>query len=193
VGAVETPTKPLDDYALMEAIVGGDRAALTELYDRHSGLVFTLCLRILNERADAEDLLTDVFWELWSRADRYDPGRGSPLTYLLMMTRSRAIDRRRTGNRHRTIQIDRNPAATEQGAASTDASPLHGAISKELCEKVRTAVARLDPAQRQAVELSFFDDLSHNEIAQRLGKPLGTVKTHIRQGLIRLREFVRID
>jgi RNA polymerase sigma-70 factor, ECF subfamily len=192
VGAVETPTKPTDDYALMEAIVSGDRAALTELYDRHSGLVFTLCLRILNDRSDAEDLLTDVFWELWSRADRYDPGRGSPLTYLLMMSRSRAIDRKRTGDRHRKIQMNYDPGA-EQGAQSTEGSPLHGAISKELCEKIRTAVARLDPSQRQAVELSFFDDLSHNEIAERLGKPLGTVKTHIRQGLIRLREFVRID
>jgi RNA polymerase sigma-70 factor (ECF subfamily) len=176
----------------MEAIVSGDTAALAALYDRHSGLVFTLCLRILNDRSEAEDLLTDVFWELWSRADRYDPARGSPLTYLLTLSRSRAIDRRRTGMRHRRVHWEENQMG-EQGSESGEASPLDGAISKELGCKIRAAVARLDPAQRQAVELSFFDDLSHGEIAERLGKPLGTIKTHIRQGLIRLREFVRMD
>jgi RNA polymerase sigma-70 factor, ECF subfamily len=192
LAAVDTPTKPTDDYALMEAIVSGDTAALAALYDRHSGLVFTLCLRILNDRSEAEDLLTDVFWELWSRADRYDPARGSPLTYLLTLSRSRAIDRRRTGMRHRRVHWEENQMG-EQGSESGEASPLDGAISKELGCKIRAAVARLDPAQRQAVELSFFDDLSHGEIAERLGKPLGTIKTHIRQGLIRLREFVRMD
>lgn len=194
MSALETPTRPRDDYALMEAIVSGDSSALEEMYDRHSGLVFTLCLRILCDRSDAEDLLTDVFWELWSRADRYDAGRGSPLTYLLTMARSRSIDRRRTSARHRKVQRDTDldgPVAQEGDSSQT--SPLQGAMSKELAQTIRVALGRLEPAQRQAVELSFFDDLSHSEIAERLGKPLGTVKTHIRQGLIRLREFVRMD
>lgn len=197
--AALTPNKSVDDYALMEAIASGDQAALAAFYDRHSPLVYSLCLRIVRDRSDSEDLLIDVFWELWARSARYDAGRGSPLTYLLTLARSRAIDRRRAGMKRRTVQVDDNWSgdagrSDDSGLGKKPSpTPLADAVSKEMSEKIRIAMSKLEPAQRQALELSFFDDLSHSEIAQRLGKPLGTVKTNIRQGLIRLREVVRME
>lgn len=187
-------TNNTDDYALMTAIAAHDPAALTALYDRHSRLVFTLALRVIGNRAEAEDLLTEVFWELWSKSARYDPARGSPLTYMLTLTRSRAIDRRRSNQRRRAGQTALEQAADNgHGNPSAAISPLTDAITSELAQKVRLAMNRLDPAQRQAVEMSFFDGLSHTQISQQLGKPLGTIKTYVRQGLIHLREFVRMD
>jgi RNA polymerase sigma-70 factor (ECF subfamily) len=192
LAAVAARAKTTDDFLLMEAVASGDATAIAALYDRHAPLVFALCLRIVRDRCEAEDLLADIFWEIWRRADRYDANRGSPLTYLLTVSRSRAIDRRRSLMKRRTVQTESDYSG---GAASpsTNSTPLTDAVTKELGEKARAAMARLDPAQRQAVELSFFDDLSHTEIAEKLGKPLGTIKTYIRQGLIHLREFVRMD
>jgi RNA polymerase sigma-70 factor, ECF subfamily len=193
--ADDTAKKNSDDYALMEAIAAGDQAALAALYDRHSSVVLGLALRIVRDRMASEDLLIDVFWELWRKSDRYDPKRGSPLTYLLTLTRSRAIDRRRSAVRHGMIRLETDigrQAGQSESPAETN-GPSEVASSHDLSQKVRAAMARLDPAQRQAVELSFFDDLSHSQIAERLGKPLGTIKTNIRQGLIHLRESVRMD
>jgi RNA polymerase sigma-70 factor, ECF subfamily len=195
LAGVETPTKSLNDYALMEAIAAGDQAALAELYDRHSGVVLALALRIVRDRMASEDLLIDVFWELWRKSDRYDPKRGSPLTYLLTLARSRAIDRRRSAARHGMIRLETDvghPAGQSEPLAKS-VGPSHNVIAHELGQRVRAAMGRLDPSQRQAVELSFFDDLSHSQIAERLGKPLGTIKTNIRQGLIHLRESIRMD
>jgi RNA polymerase sigma-70 factor (ECF subfamily) len=187
-------TNLTDDYALMTAIAAHDPTALTILYDRHSRLVFTLAMRVIGNRAEAEDLLTEVFWELWSKASRYDPARGSPLTYMLTLTRSRAIDRRRSNQRRKAGQAALEQAADNgNGPPTANVSPLSDAIANELAQKVRLAMTRLEPAQRQAVEMSFFDGLSHTEISQQLGKPLGTIKTYVRQGLIHLREFVRMD
>jgi RNA polymerase sigma-70 factor (ECF subfamily) len=190
------PTKATDDLTLMRAIAAGDAAALRELYDRHSPLMMGLALRILGDRMAAEDLLIDVFWEVWRKADRYNAARSNPLSYLLMLTRSRAIDRRRSGARQRDLagrsSVGDGPE-TGLPAAPAAEGPLGNAMCNELCQRVRAAMARLDAAQRQAVELSFFDDLSHSEIAARLNKPLGTVKTNIRQGLIHLRETMRME
>ena len=182
-----------DDYLLMDRMCAGDQAAMRAMYDKYSGLVFTLALRILHDRMAAEDCLIDVFWELWSRCGQYDHSRGSPLTYLMTLARSRAIDRRRAAMRRPALQTDRSedPPPPEPDPSGT--TPLADCVSKELAERVRAAMARLDPAQRQAVELNFFDSLSHSEIAERLGKPLGTVKTNIRQGLIRLRDLIRME
>jgi RNA polymerase sigma-70 factor (ECF subfamily) len=195
LAGVETATKTLDDYALMEAIAAGDQAALAALYDRHSSVVLALALRIVRDRMASEDLLIDVFWELWRKSDRYDPKRGSPLTYLLTLTRSRAIDRRRSAARHGMIRLETDighPAGQTEPSVQAR-GPSHNVIAHELGQRVRAAMGRLDPSQRQAVELSFFDDLSHSQIAERLGKPLGTIKTNIRQGLIHLRESIRMD
>lgn len=180
------PTVTENDLKLMQSIAAGDPQALRALYDRYASLVYALALRILRDRAEADELLVDVFWELWSRSDRYDPSRGTPLTYLMTLTRSRAIDRTR-GRKIRplSLQYDDSIEPTATGSVSDDA------LSTERREIVRRALAGLDPQQREVIECSFYDGLSHSEIADKLGKPLGTVKTYIRQGLIRLRESLR--
>jgi len=191
--AAAAQEKVVDDDLLMRQICAADQAALRSFYDRYSGLVYTQALRILRDPMSAEDCLIDVFWELWARSQHYDRSRGSPLTYLMTLARSRAIDRRRAALRHATVQIDRpdEPAPAQEDPSAV--SPLDDCVSRELSDRVRAALTRLDPAQRQAVELNFFDCLSHSEIAERLGKPLGTVKTNIRQGLIRLRDCLRME
>jgi RNA polymerase sigma-70 factor (ECF subfamily) len=171
----------------MRRVAARDPNALRALYDRHSALVFALCLRILRDRADAEDLLVDVFWELWDKSARFDPGRGSPISYLVLLARSRAIDRKR-GKR-----VSTGPLLSEDLPATADTDPSASANLAERADLVKRALAQLEPQQRQAIECSFYDGLSHSEIADRLSKPLGTIKTYIRQGLIRMREMLRTE
>jgi RNA polymerase sigma-70 factor (ECF subfamily) len=177
-----------DDLALMQAVAARDPGALRALYDRYAGLVFTLALRILRDRGEAEELLTDVFWELWSRAGRFDASRGTAVTYLTTLTRSRAIDRTRgRAARLKTMSLE----SSDTSSATTSATPATESLSAERRAVVRRAIDQLDPQQRQAIECAYYDGLSHSEIANKLNKPLGTVKTYIRQGLIRLRESLR--
>jgi RNA polymerase sigma-70 factor (ECF subfamily) len=177
-----------DDVALMAGIAARDRSAFERLYDRHSPLVLALCDRVLHDRAEAEDVMVDVFYELWDRADRYDPARGNPLTYLTTLARSRAIDRKRSRAKAQPpVDLD----MTEPVTAPTADSPERGAVADEDRALVKRALLSLDPTQRQVIECAFYEGLTHTEIAEKLGKPLGTVKTWIRQGIIRLREGLR--
>jgi RNA polymerase sigma-70 factor (ECF subfamily) len=181
-----------DDFALMSAIAAGDRGAISALYDRHAPLLLALCRRILRDQADAEDVLTDVFFEVWSRADRFDPSRGSPVTYLVTLARSRSIDRRRArAARGGAVTVSAD-AADAAALVSASPNPSQSTEADEQRRIVRAALACLEPQQREAIECSFYEGLSHSEIAEKLGKPLGTVKTYIRQGLIRLRDRLRI-
>ncbi len=173
----------VSDHDLIASMAGGDDSALAELYDRYAGRVNALARRILGNEADAEDLLADVFYEFWQRREAYDAGRGSPLTYLLLLTRSRAIDRLRSAGRRPAVNLPDGPDAVDEGARP-DASVL----ADERQRHVQTALSELSEDQRWAVTANFFDGLSHREIAERSGKPIGTVKTYIRQGLSRLRQ-----
>jgi RNA polymerase sigma-70 factor (ECF subfamily) len=181
------PAQP-DDFELMLRIERGDADALGTIYDRYGGLVYTLGVRILRDRSEAEELVSDVFLEIWRRAKRYDPARGAPMTYLVTLARSRAIDRQRSASFQAR---GKTSASGNQNTASTAADPTAIAILGENARQVRAALAQLDPVYRQAVEMAFFDGLTHNQIAEKLAKPLGTVKTYIRQGLIRLRDCLR--
>jgi RNA polymerase sigma-70 factor (ECF subfamily) len=174
----------------MRAIADGDRSAFSLLYDRHSPLLFAICRRILKDSGAAEDVLIEVFLEVWSRAERFDGKRGTPLTYLVTLTRSRAIDHQRS----QRAGFKATTGDTGDVALVSPASdPSQFADSKEQCQIVRAALAKLEPAQREALECAFYEGLSHSEIAQKLQKPLGTVKTYIRQGLIRLRDDLRTN
>jgi RNA polymerase sigma-70 factor (ECF subfamily) len=188
--AVQTgsgPNGPGDDYALMEAVASRrDADALGELYDRHSRLVFAMCLRMLKDRAEAEDVLIDVFHELWDRCQQYDPGRSAPRTYLVLLARSRSIDRLRSKSGQALPASD----GSHSEPASATANPLAQVESGEDRARVVSALQQLEPAQRQAIECSFYEGLSHAQAAVKLGKPLGTVKTSIRTGLIKLREML---
>jgi RNA polymerase sigma-70 factor (ECF subfamily) len=181
-------SETLDDWDLMQAIAAGDRGAMSLLYDRHAPLLLALCRRILRDGAEAEDVLTDIFFEVWRKADRFDASRGSPLTYLTTLTRSRAIDRKRSRDSRPKITSDFTDAAAETAPVPT---PLQSVEIQEQCQQVRKAMAILDASQREVLECAFYDGLSHSEIAEKLHRPLGTVKTYIRQGLIRMRESLR--
>jgi RNA polymerase sigma-70 factor, ECF subfamily len=175
-----------DDLACMQGLAARDSGALERLYQRHSPLVYALALRMLGNRAEAEELLVDVFWELWDRAPRYDAERSRPLTYLIQLTRSRAIDRLRSRPKLSTIALD-TPAGLLPVITEND--PSAELVREERQAQVRRALGTLNLAQRQVVECAYFDGLSHTEIAAKLQQPLGTVKAHMRQGLVKLREF----
>jgi RNA polymerase sigma-70 factor (ECF subfamily) len=166
----------------MRAIADGDPQALQALYDRHGALVFTVALRIVRDRSEAEDLLTEIFFELWEKRDRYNAMRGSPTSYLLTLARSRAIDRKRRKRLTFDGTLDTVRAASEQP------SPADASESNERGQLLARCFDRLDVSQRQAIECAFYDGLSHSEVATKLARPLGTIKTQIRQGLLRLRE-----
>lgn len=184
-----------NDLALMRGIAARDRSALNSLYNKYSSTLLTLCSRLLADRSEAEDLLIDVFWELWNRADRYDPARAAPLTYLVMLCRSRAIDRHRSANAVKKMppgmQISVEAAADKGLDIADRGERVDYADLAEQREIVRAGVRKLSAPQRETLELAFFEGLSHTEIAEKTNIPLGTVKSHIRSGLIRLREILR--
>ncbi len=173
------------DADLMAAVAARDDAALRALYDRYSPLILAICLRVLHDRSESEDVLVDVFWEVWERADRFDGQRGTAVTYLSTLARSRAIDRRRSLESRGNRKLER--LETTPTAVATDGNPTSAAIADENQRLVGQALNDLDPNQRQAIECAYYDGLSHSEIAARLNKPLGTIKTYIRTGLLRLK------
>jgi RNA polymerase sigma-70 factor, ECF subfamily len=178
------------DLRLMEAIKAGEASALEALYERYGRVVLGLCRRILGDPRDAEEAMLDTFVQVWEHGDRYDPGRASPLSYLMTVARSRAIDRARALGRHRALVPDGDEAllaALDRGMPPLP-SALSALLSAESRGAVEDALRALPPEQREAVELAFFAGLSHREVAERLAAPLGTVKTRIRQGLLRLRD-----
>ena len=182
------------NQGLIDAVKRGDAAALGTLFDRYSSTVFPVALRILRERSEAEELLGDVFWELWNRPERFDASRGNLPAYLVMLARSRAIDRLRSRKKRDALVVPLDRAKAAEVGQSVDgpqASPLESAMLEEQRSEIRKAMDRLTPDQREAVELAFYSDLSHSEISRELRQPLGTVKSRIRNGLIRLRDALR--
>ena len=176
----------------MERIAARDSSALAELYNRHASLLLALCVRVLHDRMEAEDVMGEVFWEVWERSDRYSVERGTPVAYLLTLCRSRAVDRLRSRRQKdaRTVPVNDGSELDALGGSRTDGpeDPFHGSVLSEQRRHIRSALAGLTDVQRRALELSFYDGLSHSEIAASLGEPLGTVKTRIRQGLLQLRK-----
>lgn len=170
------------DMSLLERIVAADQAALGELYDRYSRLMYGVILRIVRERAEAEEVLQEVFVQVWTRAQSYDASLGSPAGWLVRIARNRAIDRRRANNA-RVAPAD--IAAVEPVAA---ADPEASATSGERQRRVAHALAALPRQQRELIELAYFLGLTQSELARRFGLPLGTVKTRMRTGMLALRE-----
>jgi RNA polymerase sigma-70 factor (ECF subfamily) len=183
-----------EDRELMMAVQKRDASALEALYDRFVPQVLAVCLRILSDRAEAEEVTVDVFHEIWRRADRFDVERAAPRTYLLLVARSRAIDRHRALQRlGRVCQLSTTPEELDglydARAKSLGASRFSSELeAHEVRSRVRVAVEALGAEQRRVVELAFFDGLTHSEISHHLDKPLGTIKTQIRRGLQQLRD-----
>jgi RNA polymerase sigma-70 factor (ECF subfamily) len=177
-----------DDTELLEAVRAGDMRAFRALYDRFAPELLSLCERILHHRADAEDAVADVFWEVWQRRERYDATRGGARPYLITLARSRAIDRLRSHAARPESRTDAPRQATyEQKLPAYTPSSEESAQHAELRFCVAKAFGELEERQREAMELAYYEGLSHQQIAERLSAPLGTVKTHIRKGLARLR------
>ena len=176
----------LDQASLIKSIADGDQHALSTLYDSTSRLIFGLVLSIIAERGAAEEVLLDVYTQVWRQAGRYTEGRGTPLAWLTTIARSRAIDRLRAGRaeQQRTAPLD----LTIQTA---DTQNLEEAlVVREQQLRVRGALQTLSAEQREVIELAYYSGMSHSEIASKTGLPLGTVKTRVRSGMIKLREML---
>jgi RNA polymerase sigma-70 factor (ECF subfamily) len=195
------PQGAADDAALVARLAAGDAEALGALYDRHGGACLALARAVVGAADEADDVVAEAFAQLWRTAGRYDPARGSVAAWAVTVTRTRALDhvrarRRRTGAEERAaadvgalnaLPATDAPALPLGGTEAPDAGLLRG----EAAGRVRRAVAALPAPQRDAILLAFFGGLTHTDVAERLGEPLGTVKTRIRAGLHKLRAALR--
>lgn len=175
------------DAELFHALKAGQPQALGILYDRYASLVYRLALRVLANSQEAEDLTQEIFLTLW-RHGTYNPTRGSLSSFLTTLTRSRAIDKLRSRSTSRKFFQRWSQTMT---AETSFPSPFEAASLSQRSQKVRSALAQLPENQRQVLEMAYYEGLSQSEIAKQLNIPLGTVKTMVRQGLLKLRENLR--
>jgi RNA polymerase sigma-70 factor (ECF subfamily) len=184
------PAQQLEaEIALLRRVAQGDRRGFEELYDRFSGVLFSTAYRVLNNQEAAEDVLQDVFIQIWEKAPLYDPTRGKPMTWAVTLTRNKAIDRLRSTVRRNRLQddVEREVETFEQ---FDDRSSFDAVASGETSKLVREAIQKLSKDQREAIELAFFSSLTQTEIAERLGEPLGTIKARIRRGMMKLKDVI---
>src|SRR6478672_757625 len=175
------------DQAALARMAGGDGDAVAELYDRHARPIYSLALRILGDATEAEDVVQDVFAQAWRQASRYSASRGAVAAWLLTLARSRAIDRLRSRRaRPAGVSDDRVADRLADVRPTADVQVL----SSEQVARVRAALDELPLLQRAAIELAYFEGLTHAEIADRLEQPLGTVKTRIRLAMTKLRDVL---
>jgi RNA polymerase sigma-70 factor (ECF subfamily) len=170
------------DIAILARIVRRDERAVAELYDRHHRLLFGLIVRILRDRSESEEVLQEVFMQVWTRAETYNVTLGSPAGWLVRIARNRAIDRLRA-NAVRMRAVDEAPIVVEQAP-----SPEARATQSEQQRAIACALDALPPEQRVLIEQAYFLGLTQSELAERFHLPLGTVKTRIRTGMLALRE-----
>lgn len=170
---------------IMERMQAGDSSAVAELYDEYAARVLGLLVRLLPTRSDADDVLQEVFWQAWKKADRFDANRGNPLAWLLTMARSRAIDWLR--RRKTTESISRAPEPR------TFDQPVDELEQQESATQVHQLLLKLPDEQRSVIQLSFYEGLAHQDIAAHLEIPLGTAKTRIRLGMKRLRDLATTE
>lgn len=174
---------------LLARITKRERVAFEELYTRYSNILYATAMKFLKEDADAQDVVQDVFIQIWDKAKLYDPAKGKPLTWALTMTRNRSIDRIRAIQRRTRLRDDfEKETVADESAGIREA--LSGVDASERTQILRDAVARLSPEQRKVIDLAFFGGLTQSEIADRLGEPLGTVKARARRGLMKLKELL---
>ncbi|MFZ0940851.1 MAG: sigma-70 family RNA polymerase sigma factor [Candidatus Sulfotelmatobacter sp.] len=167
------------DLAIVTGLKTGDQGAMAQLYDRYSSVVYAIALRVLGDTGAAEDVLQEVFLQLWRNPSAFDAARGSLGSWLAVVTRNRAIDSLRK----------RRPETDIENVVLSVAPDLASAAERaRAAEKVRGVMGAMAPAQRSALEMAYWEGMSHSEIAEKTGEPLGTVKTKIRAGLIALRK-----
>lgn len=177
------------EVRLLLEIGQGNRRSFEMLYQRFSGILFTTALRILNDKAEAEDVIQEVFFQIWEKAAVYTPHRGKPLSWALTLTRNKAIDRLRAIQRRGRLndEVERETDGQMQ-IEVRDSTHEMDAVQKG--KIIRSAVMQLSRDQRQAIEMAFFAGLTQNQIATQLQQPLGTVKARIRRGMLRLKNLI---
>ena len=176
------------DLLLIERVVRRDHGALDLLYDRYADAVYGLSLRVLKDRGEAQQVLTDVFFELWEKSEKFHPDRGSLRNYLMLLARSRAIDSLR--RKRRTGHMEGATFTPGLSGQSTEDEPSAALVVNEEAQAVRQAMEGLPELERVALEMAFFDGMTHAEISQQTETPLGTIKSRIRRGLVRMRDRV---
>jgi RNA polymerase sigma-70 factor (ECF subfamily) len=174
-----------EDIHLMGRTAAGDREAFASLFDRHSPVVLGLLVRVLGSRSEAEEVLQEVFLQVWRQASRYEPGRSTPRGWMLVLARSRALDcvRSREARHRRESEVSADGPRHESAPSGTE-----GLEEKERQELVSSALELLPVEQRRCIELAFFEGLTQSQIASRLDAPLGTVKSRIHLGMNKLRQ-----
>ena len=183
------PPQPATDAArtrLVEALVAtgtDDRAAFATLYKLTSAKLFGVCLRICGERQAAEDVLSEVYLTIWRRAGAFEPGRASPISWLATIARNRAIDWRRSAGRKVAMTLDEAPEV-----ADPDPSAEERMVTNDEDQRLHLCLDQLEDKQRGAIRTAFFDGLTYAELAEREGVPLGTMKSWVRRGLMRLKD-----
>ncbi len=177
------------EIELLKRVGQGDSASFEALYDRLSGVLFSTAYRVLNNQVAAEDVLQDVFVQIWEKAPLYNPALGKPLTWAVTLTRNKAIDRLRSTQRRIRLQenVQRELEVFEQ---FDDRSSFDAVSLAESSKLVRHALDKLSSDQRQVIQLAFFSSMTQAEIAEHLHEPLGTIKARIRRGMIKLRELI---
>ena len=169
----------VEDLALLQQIQQGDQEAMGAFYDRYSKMVYSVALRVLNDASEAEDVMQEVLVQVWRNPGAFVAGRGSLGGWLVVVARNRAVDKLRRRKVSDPIELFALPSSTNLAKESERAI---------LMEKIRAAMTALPAEQRAALELAYFEGLSHSEIAEKTSEPLGTIKTRIRLGLIALRK-----
>ncbi|MFY9748534.1 MAG: sigma-70 family RNA polymerase sigma factor [Acidobacteriaceae bacterium] len=180
------PTQRVPDSALVERIMAGEEDALSALYDRYAGMLFAMLVRILKDTSAAEEVLQDLFLQLWRGASRFDSSRGSLPAWLLVIGRNRALSRLRRPER-REILEDPEEFSLESVPSAGDLED--DAARTQLMQRLRGAMATLPPEQKEALELAYFEGMTQTEIAARTGSPLGTVKSRVRAAMQSLKRF----
>jgi len=187
-GRMDLPPPDLTDAELLRRIAAGDTEAFGHLYDRTSRVLFAMARQILRNDAAAEDLLQDVYVQVWDRAGSFDESLGRPITWLITLTRNRAVDRLRSSQR-----FERMIAAAQEESVLTSAgnAGVEPEMDGEQRRVIRAALNGLSAEQRQALDMAFFGGLTQSEIAEELKVPLGTVKARIRRGMLQLRDALK--
>jgi len=174
---------------LLARIAKRERRAFEELYTRYANILYATAMKFLKQDADAQDVMQDVFIQIWDKANLYDPAKGKPLTWALTLTRNRSIDRIRAIQRRSRLRDDfEKETVMDESAGLREA--LSGVDASEKGQILRDAVGQLSAEQRRVIELAFFRGLTQSEIAEKLGEPLGTIKARARRGLMKLKDIL---